>query len=70
MKRNVSFPLILLPPIRRKQSEKLDRSYTLDDRKLTITDSYTLEEAVAPNQVNFMTWGNVTFLHRAKFRLK
>ena len=53
-----------------KQSESWIRSYTLDDRKLTITDSYTLDEAVAPNQVNFMTWGNVTFPSLGKFRLK
>lgn len=70
MKRNVSFPLILLPPIRRKQSENWIRSYTLDDRKLTITDSYTLEEAVAPNQVNFMTWGNVTFPSQGKIQIE
>ena len=46
------------------------RSYTLDDRKLTITDSYTLEEAVAPNQVNFMTWGNVTFPSQGKIQIE
>lgn len=46
------------------------RSYTLDDRKLTITDSYTLDEAVAPNQVNFMTWGNVTFPSLGKIQIE
>lgn len=37
------------------------RAYTLDDRKLTITDNFTLTKATAPNQVNFLTWGKVTF---------
>ena len=46
------------------------RSYTLDDRKLTINDSYTLDEAVAPNQVNFMTWGNVTFPSQGKIQIE
>ena len=47
-----------------------NRSYALDDRKLTITDSYTLNEAVAPNQVNFMTWGNVTFPSPGKIQIE
>lgn len=37
------------------------RSYTLDGRKLTITDNYALNEVLAPNQINFLTWGKVTF---------
>ena len=37
------------------------RTYALDDRKLTITDNYALSQATAPNQVNFLTWGKVTF---------
>ena len=37
------------------------RSYKLDDRKLVVADNYTLNEVLAPNQVNFLTWGNVTF---------
>ena len=37
------------------------RSYTLDGRKLTITDNYVLNELLVANQINFLTWGKVTF---------
>lgn len=46
------------------------RSYALDDRKLTVTDDYTLSEVVASNQVNFLTWGNVTFPSPGKIRIE
>lgn len=35
------------------------RSYTLKNGALDITDSFDLNEASAPNKVNFMTWGDV-----------
>lgn len=35
------------------------RSYTLSDAGLRIEDAITLNKVVAPNQVNFLTWGNV-----------
>ena len=37
------------------------RSYTLDDRKLTITDSYTLDEAVASQSGEFHDLGQCHF---------
>ena len=47
-----------------------NRTYALDDRKLTITDNYALNEAVAPNQVNFLTWGKVTFPSPGKVQIE
>ena len=46
------------------------RSYALDNNKLTIGDTYTLDEVVAPNQLNFLTWGNVTFPSEGKIRIE
>ena len=46
------------------------RSYALDDRKLMITDNYTLNEALAPNQLNFLTWGKVSFPSPGKVRVE
>ena len=46
------------------------RSYALDDKKLIIGDIYTLDEAIAPNQMNFLTWGNVTFPSAGKIRIE
>ena len=45
-----------------QQEEKVEkwiRSYQLKGKELRINDRFTLKEAVAPNQVNFMTWGDV-----------
>ena len=46
------------------------RSYALDNNKLIIGDSYTLNEVIAPNQLNFLTWGNVTFPSEGKIRIE
>ena len=46
------------------------RSYSLESRKLKITDDYTLTECVAPNRVNFLTWGNVTFPSAGKIHVE
>ena len=46
------------------------RSYALDDRKLMITDNYTLNEALAPNQLNFLTRGKVSFPSPGKVRVE
>ena len=46
------------------------RSYALDDRKLMITDNYTLNEALTPNQLNFLTWGKVSFPSPGKVRVE
>ena len=35
------------------------RSYTMSDAGLRIEDAFTLNKIIAPNQVNFLTWGNV-----------
>ena len=46
------------------------RSYKLDDRKLTVNDDYVLDEALEPNQLNFLTWGDVTFPSPGKIRIE
>lgn len=35
------------------------RSYSLGNKQLTITDKFSLKSGIAPNQVNFLTWGEV-----------
>ncbi len=39
--------------------EEWIRCYKLKKNQLVIKDKFRLEDAVAPNQVNFMTWGDV-----------
>lgn len=39
--------------------EKWTRSYRLGSNNLKIEDTFSLKETVAPNQVNFLTWGKV-----------
>lgn len=41
------------------QVKKWMRYTTLKDGKLTIKDNFILNKIVAPNVINFMTWGNV-----------
>lgn len=37
---------------------------------MVVADNYTLNEVLAPNQVNFLTWGNVTFPSPGKVRIE
>ena len=39
--------------------EKWTRSYRLGSKSLKIEDTFSLKETIAPNQVNFLTWGKV-----------
>ncbi len=39
--------------------EKWTRSYRLGSNNLKIEDTFSLKETIAPNQVNFLTWGKV-----------
>lgn len=41
------------------QVRKWVRSCTLKDKVLTLKDDFVLSKAVAPNVINFMTWGKV-----------
>lgn len=41
------------------QVESWTRTYTLKGREAQITDDFLLKQTVAPNIVNFMTWGEV-----------
>jgi hypothetical protein len=40
------------------------------NRISVVADNYTLNEVLAPNQVNFLTWGNVTFPSPGKVRIE
>lgn len=35
------------------------RNYKLNGNELMISDNYILDKAIAPNQIHFLTWGNV-----------
>lgn len=39
--------------------EKWIRSYRMGSNNLKIEDTFSLKEAIAPNKVNFLTWGKV-----------
>lgn len=41
------------------QVKRWIRHYTLEKKSLKIQDTYSLEKAVNPNRINFLTWGNV-----------
>ena len=45
------------------------RSYRLKGRQVKVEDSFELDEAVAPNIVNFMTWGDVDASMPGKVRI-
>lgn len=50
--------------------KKWIRSYTIKGKQVRIDDSFELEEAVAPNIVNFMTWGEIDCLEKGKVNIK
>ena len=39
--------------------DRWTRSYQLNGKALRVNDAFTLKQAVAPNVVNFLTWGDV-----------
>jgi hypothetical protein len=39
--------------------DKWTRSYQLGGNTLRINDAFTLKQTVAPNEINFLTWGDV-----------
>ncbi|MDR1880120.1 MAG: heparinase II/III-family protein [Tannerellaceae bacterium] len=39
--------------------KKWVRSYTLNKASVKVQDTFTLDKAVAPNRINFLTWGTV-----------
>lgn len=45
------------------------RSYTLADDQLLITDNFSLNEATTPNQINFLTWGEVDITGKGRIRI-
>lgn len=51
------------------QVEKWIRSYQLKGDKLFINDAFTLKETVAPNQVNFMSWGDIQKISDGKISI-
>ena len=46
------------------------RSYTVKGHQAVISDAFRLEEAVAPNVVNFMTWGEVDASKKGKVQIR
>jgi hypothetical protein len=36
------------------------RGYRLTDKELTITDNFALQQAMQPNEIHFMLWGNIS----------
>lgn len=49
--------------------EKWTRSYQLKGKELRVNDQFTLKEAVAPNQVNFMSWGDIQKISDGKISI-
>ena len=45
------------------------RAYQLQKNRLVITDDYRLKMKKAPNQLNFMTWGNVDISEKGRIKL-
>lgn len=45
------------------------RSYTLKKNKLNISDRFALNKEVAPNQINFLTWGDVDMSVSGKIKI-
>lgn len=46
------------------------RSYQVKGRQARISDSFELEETVAPNVVNFMTWGEVELSEKGRVSIR
>lgn len=46
------------------------RSYRVAGRKVVVSDRFRLTKAVAPNVVNFMTWGEVDTSHKGRVLIK
>lgn len=46
------------------------RSYTVKGRQARISDTFELEEAFAPNRVNFMTWGEIDAAEKGKVYIR
>lgn len=50
--------------------EKWIRSYSVRGKQAKINDSFELKETVAPNVVNFMTWGEVDTSEKGKVHIR
>ena len=50
--------------------KKWTRSYTIKGKQAKINDSFELEEAIAPNIVNFMTWGEIDASEKGKVSIR
>lgn len=46
------------------------RSYKLENKRLVITDKFSLKEAKAANQVNFLVWGDIDISKAGKVSIK
>lgn len=52
------------------KAKKWIRSYNVKGKQVQINDSFELEEAVAPNVVNFMTWGEIDKSEKGKVYIR
>lgn len=52
------------------KAKKWTRSYKTNNRQVQINDSFELEEAVIPNVVNFMTWGEIDYQEKGKVYIR
>lgn len=52
------------------KAKKWIRSYNVKGKQVQINDSFELEEAVAPNVINFMTWGEIDRSEKGKVYIR
>ena len=52
------------------KAKKWTRSYKINNRQVQINDSFELEEAIVPNVINFMTWGEIDHQEKGKVYIR
>lgn len=52
------------------KAKKWTRSYKINNRQVQINDSFELVEAVVPNVINFMTWGEIDYQEKGKVYIR
>lgn len=50
--------------------KKWIRSYSIKGKQTQICDAFELEEAIASNVINFMTWGEIDYSEKGKVNIK
>lgn len=52
------------------KTKKWTRSYKINNSQVQINDFFELEEAVVPNVINFMTWGEIDYQEKGKVYIR